>query len=38
MAEKPIFRVIVRARENGGYRYQILAVGSAAHALPKVTT
>jgi hypothetical protein len=30
MAEnKPLFRVIVRARENGGgYRYQIFAVGS----------
>jgi hypothetical protein len=27
---KPPLRVIVRARENGGYRYQILAVGSAA--------
>jgi hypothetical protein len=26
---KLLFRVIVRARENGGYRYQIFSVGSA---------
>jgi hypothetical protein len=27
---KPLFRVIVRGRENGaGYRYQIFTVGSA---------
>ena len=29
MAENKRVRVIVRAREDGGYRYQIFTVGSA---------
>jgi hypothetical protein len=29
MGENKLLRVIVRAREDGGYRYQIFSVGSA---------
>jgi hypothetical protein len=29
MTEQPKFRVVVRARESGGYCYQIFTVGSS---------